>query len=72
MLEYQRRGFERGYFSDHVLAAFLRKHDALDSSQIVGNSTTWSTPDGEPLVIACYSGDDGMTVTYWVRQGLLP
>jgi hypothetical protein len=60
-------GFTQREFTDHSLAEFLRKHGAIDNCRKAGTSNQWHDAKGA-LVVAVYSGEGGMTVTYWVRE----
>lgn len=54
---------------DHLFAAFLRKHKAIDNYHRTGNGNTWYAPDGQPVALAIY---DNAACTYkvYVRSNL--
>ena len=58
-----------GQRSDHAIAAFLRRNDAIDDFITRANSSQWSNASGV-ILVALYTGEGGMTVTYWVRDDL--
>jgi hypothetical protein len=58
---------------DHVFAAWLRKHGAVDTWRRIQTGTAWYGPQtGAASVAVCsYHGDGGMDVTMWIRTELM-
>jgi phage-related protein len=62
-------GFHKVQTTDHQLAAFLRRHGAIDNWHGVSRSNTWHAPDGRAVAVCIY---DNAASTYdcWIADGL--
>jgi hypothetical protein len=59
-----------GLHSDHDIAAFLRKHGAIDNCRKSGNSNQWHDASGKVVLVAFYGGEGGFVTAYWVADTL--